>query len=260
MQQSFEIKNVVFGGEKPVVCVPVAVQSREEILAEIAKLAKENVRMVEWRVDCFDGAEDEEAVRRLLQEIGPLVGQMVFLFTFRSVCQGGHLKIPEKKILRLNEIAAKSQVVDIIDLEFFEATFPLKEIRRFQKMGVKIIASHHDFEATPEDGIIRMLLTKMMEGNADIVKLAVMPKDFHDVLRLMSMTAKVKEMYPGLPVVTMAMGKIGMLSRIGGETFGSCITFGASARASAPGQIPYRDLERIVDLLHKCGQSGEIGV
>ena len=51
----------------------------------------------------------------------------------------------EWKILKLNELAAKSGCADLIDLEFFEATKPEKEIRRFQRMGVRVIASHHEF-------------------------------------------------------------------------------------------------------------------
>jgi len=251
MQQPFIIKNVAFGVGKPAVCVPVMEQDREEIFQKITELVKENVQMIEWRADWFRYVENEDAVRALLEEIRPLVENTVFLFTFRSRKQGGNSGLAEKKILRLNEIAAKSQAVDIIDLEFFEATFPLKEIRRFQKMGVKIIASHHDFDGTPAESIMRMLLTKMKEGNADIVKLAVMPQNTEDVLRLLAVTADMKKSYPGLPVVTMAMGNVGVISRICGETFGSCITFGAAGRTSAPGQINYKELETILELLHK---------
>ena len=65
------------------------------------------------------------------------------------------------KILKLNELAAKSGCADLIDLEFFEATKPEKEIRRFQRMGVRVIASHHDFDETPDDRILRMLMEQM---------------------------------------------------------------------------------------------------
>lgn len=255
MQQPFTIKNVTFGEGKPVVCVPVTEQEDEDILQKIAELVKENVRMIEWRVDWFRYVDDEDAVSALLQKIRPLVKETVFLFTFRSRKQGGNSGIAEKKILKLNEIAAKSQAVDLIDLEFFEATFPLKEIRRFQKMGVRIIASHHDFDGTPAEGIMKMLLTKMKEGNADIVKLAVMPQNTEDVLRLLTITSDMKKSFPGLPVVTMAMGTAGMVSRISGETFGSCITFGSAGKTSAPGQMDHKELEIILDLLHRSKEA-----
>ena len=78
----------------------------------------------------------------------------------------------EWKILKLNELAAKSGCADLIDLEFFEATKPEKEIRRFQRMGVRVIASHHDFDETPDDRILRMLMEQMQQGGADVAKLA----------------------------------------------------------------------------------------
>ena len=42
-------------------------------------------------------------------------------------------------------------------------------------MGVYVIASHHDFEQTPDPEVIRMLLEQIRESGADVVKLAVMP-------------------------------------------------------------------------------------
>ena len=44
----------------------------------------------------------------------------------------------------------------------------------------------------------------------------------------------------------MAMGEIGVVSRVVGKTFGSAITFGCAAKASAPGQIAARDLKEIL--------------
>ncbi len=140
----------------------------------------------------------------------------------------------EWKILKLNETVAKSGCADMIDLEFFEATKPEKEIRRFQRMGVRVIASHHDFDATPDDRILRMLMEQMQQGGADVAKLAVMPQSADDVVRLLKLTNDMKQKYPTLPVVTMSMGALGVVSRMAGEIFGSCITFGAVGETSAP--------------------------
>lgn len=52
-----------------------------------------------------------------------------------------------------------------------------------------------------------------------------------------------------IPFITISMGKLGAVSRICGETFGSCITFGAGTDASAPGQIPATQLRKILELL-----------
>ena len=55
--------------------------------------------------------------------------------------------------------------------------------------------------------------------------------------------------YPNQLLITMSMGKLGMVSRISGELFGSCVTFAAGKKASAPGQIAMDDLKNILQIL-----------
>lgn len=49
------------------------------------------------------------------------------------------------------------------------------------------------------------------------------------------------------PVITMAMGPLGKISRVCGQAFGSCMTFGAGKSASAPGQLGAEDLRAILE-------------
>lgn len=251
MQKPFEVKGQMIGGERPVVCVPVTEYESEDIVEKIRRLTEKKVQMIEWRADCFSGAAEPDRVRQVLEQIRPLVQETVMLFTFRTKKQGGKGTLPEKQILYLNEIAAKSGCMDLIDLEFFEAARPEKEIRRFQRMGVHVIASHHDFDGTPDDRILHMLLDQMQQGGADVAKLAVMPRDADDVIRLLKVTNDIKRKYPSLPLVTMSMEGLGVISRVAGEVFGSCITFGADGAVSAPGQMQMERLTAVLDALHE---------
>jgi 3-dehydroquinate dehydratase-1 len=97
---------------------------------------------------------------------------------------------------------------------------------------------------------MQMLLERMAESDADIVKLAVMPQSREDVLSLLAETGSFHETYPDQPLITMSMGALGVVSRIAGETFGSCVTFGAGNQASAPGQMPMDELEKILNAIH----------
>ena len=72
-----------------------------------------------------------------------------------------------------------------------------------------------------------------------------MPKKPKDVLRLMSMTEEKNRQAP-CPLVTMAMGDLGRISRVSGKLTGSAMTFGTVGGASAPGQLPVEDLRRII--------------
>lgn len=251
MQTPFEIKGIRIGDGRPVICVPIVESQADQIIEKIRILTEKKVQMIEWRVDCFAQVKDPSRVKEVLEAVRPYLEHTVFLFTIRTKHQGGNLSMEEKKILWLNEIAARSGCVDMIDLEFFEATRPEREIRRFQRMGVRIIASHHDFDATPDDRILHMLMDQMQQGGADVAKLAVMPQEKEDVLRLLKLTSDTRSKYPSLPVVTMSMGGLGTISRISGELFGSCITFGADGAVSAPGQLPMDKLGEILDILHE---------
>ena len=154
-------------------------------------------------------------------------------------------------IYDIHQVAAESDVVDFIDVEYFEAKNPQKEIAMLQEMGVYVIASHHDFEQTPDPEVIRMLLEQIRESGADVVKLAVMPQNMWDVLHLLEETNRFHENHPDHPLITMSMGAKGGISRVAGEFFGSCVTFGAGGQASAPGQLPVKQLEEILHILHQ---------
>ena len=52
-------------------------------------------------------------------------------------------------------------------------------------------------------------------------------------------------------MISMSMGKMGMISRLCGESFGSAMTFAAHKKASAPGQMEMSEVKDILDKLHE---------
>lgn len=249
-----KVKNKLIGSGKPLVCISVIEKQKDGVIAEVKRLIAKGAKMIEWRVDYFEGVNSPNAVREVLSEMKNLMGDTILVFTFRSKEQGGECSLPNSKISDLHEVAAESKVVDFIDVEYFYTDDADAEIYKLQKMGTKVITSHHDFHETPLSDVLFMLLEQMNHSDADIVKLAMMPNTTEDVLRLLEETNHFHNRYPNKPLITMAMGKLGMISRISGETFGSCVTFGAGKTASAPGQIEMSKLEMILDVL-----SGEQG-
>lgn len=244
-----KVKNKIIGQGKPLVCVSVMDAQKEDIINEVERLVGKNVEMIEWRVDAFEGVKSLNAVREVLSELKPLVEDTILVFTFRSKEQGGMCSLESERIYDLHQVAAESKVVDFIDLEYFYTEDADVEIYTLQKMGAKVITSHHDFHETPSQDVIYMLLEQMKHSNADIIKLAVMPKTADDVLCLLSETNSFHNRYPNQPFITMSMGKLGTISRVCGEIFGSCVTFGAGKNASAPGQISMEKMEDILDVL-----------
>lgn len=254
MKKEIVIKGKKIGEGKPVICVPVTETRKDKILKEVSLLVGKGTEMIEWRVDFFEACEDLNAVREVLESLKMVLVHTIFLFTFRTKKQGGNREIEEEKLVDLYEVAAESECVDLIDLEFFELNRPIQEIRHLQKKGVKIIASHHDFDETPQIEVMDMLIQRMAMGGADIVKLAVMPNDIQDVLNLLQITNQFHQMKESIPIITMSMGKMGMVSRLCGETFGSCVTFGAREKTSAPGQMQMDELEQVLRIIHESGK------
>ena len=56
--------------------------------------------------------------------------------------------------------------------------------------------------------------------------------------------------YADRPIITMSMAGLGSISRIACEAFGSCLTFGSGAQASAPGQIGAAKLHQALQIVH----------
>ncbi len=256
MWNSLEIKGVRFGDGRPVICVPVVEREREDIATRVRTLTERGVQMIEWRADRFSGIGEPDALRAVLEDLRPITRDVVLLFTIRTEKQGGCATLSESGILHACEIAAKSGSIDLVDLEYFEREKPEREIRRLQQAGVRVIASHHDFQSTPDDVILTKLMEQLLASGADIAKLAVMPQSPGDVIRLLRRTSDTKQIDPDCRIITIAMGDLGVVSRVCGETFGSCVTFGADGEGSAPGQMQADTLAVILDALHSSKMVG----
>ena len=244
------IKGKEIGAGRPCVCVPVMGREKAAIVEEIIALTKSQTDIIEWRVDAFSDYLNFNEVRDVLQAVAPHLSEKIFLYTFRTKLQGGFGDVTAEQLDDIHDIGAESKVVDLLDLEFFAEEFPVIKILSLQEKGVKIVASHHDFEETPERDVMKMLLERMCAGNADIVKIAVMPQDEEDVLSLLAVTNEFYKENPDTPIISMSMGKLGMMSRLCGETFGSCVTFAANKETSAPGQMSMGKVIEIIDFLH----------
>lgn len=249
MKNDLVIKGIKIGEGKPLICVPVMGDKKEIIIEQVSRLVNMKVKMIEWRIDAFEGVDNHESVKEVLEDLRALTRNTILVYTYRSAAQGGIGNASGDEIAQLYTIGAESDVVDLVDVEFFANDNAAKLIKELKKAGGSIIASHHDFKETPDENIMRMLLDEMYEGGADIVKLAVMPQKASDVISLMKLTEEFHERHPEGLIITMSMGALGMVSRIAGQLSGSCVTFGAGEVASAPGQLPFSKLDEILTMI-----------
>ena len=247
-----QVKNTVIGEGRPKICVPIVGKTKTDILEEAKKITSLPVDVVEWRVDWYEDIFDFTKTEATMQALREVLGEMPILFTFRTSKEGGEKAIETEAYVELNQNAAKTGLIDLVDVEAFTGDEAVKAVvETAHANGVKMIASNHDFHKTPAKEEIVSRLRKMQELGADIPKIAVMPQNKKDVLTLLSATEEMASEYADRPIITMSMSGTGVISRLCGEVFGSALTFGAAKKASAPGQAAVNDLNNMLQFLHE---------
>ena len=248
-----KVRNTVIGEGMPKICIPIVGTDKEGILKEARAITELPADVVEWRVDWFDDVFDFSKVEDVLRELREVLGDLALLMTFRTSKEGGEKAIDAADYAELNIKAAETGLVDMVDVEVFTGDDIVKQIvEGAHAAGVKVVASNHDFDKTPDKDDIVGRLRKMQDLGADIPKIAVMPQNKKDVLTLLAATEEMASEYADRPIVTMSMAGTGVISRLSGEVFGSALTFGAAAKASAPGQMGAVELKEALTLLHNA--------
>ena len=251
MNNYVEIKNIKIGDGIPKICVPIVGQNENDIITAAKEIQKVKHDLVEWRVDYFKDVTNPDSVNNVLASLNSILENTPILFTFRTRAEGGEMDLPKESYLQINLEAIKNGGIDLIDVELFTGEDLVKTIiEEAHAKDIKVVVSNHDFERTPSKKELVTRMQRMQNLGADIPKLAVMPVDKSDVLTLLSATDEMYANYADRPIVTMAMGKNGMISRICGEFFGSAITFGSVTESSAPGHIPAAELSMLLTILH----------
>ena len=247
-----KVRSIEIGSGIPKICVPIVGITKEDILEEAKNIKTINADVVEWRVDWYEDIFNFDKVEETLVELRRELEDIPLLFTFRTSKEGGEKEIEVKEYVELNQKAAKTGNVDLVDVEAFTGDEAVKAVIEVAHAhGIKVVASNHDFHKTPSQEEIVSRLRKMQELGADIPKIAVMPQNKKDVLTLLAATEEMVSEYADRPIITMSMAGTGVISRLCGEVFGSALTFGAAKKASAPGQMEVKDLETVLGLLHK---------
>ncbi|MBL1229120.1 type I 3-dehydroquinate dehydratase [Enterococcus sp. BWB1-3] len=245
-----KVKNITLGEGKPKIIVPLVGKTKSDVLAEARRLNNLDCDLAEWRIDFYEDVADFQAVAELSKEVAEVLQEKPLLVTFRTKKEGGEREFSDEDYFAVYQTVIESGQLDLLDVELFMDHEKVQNlIAQAHAKGIKIVMCNHDFDKTPEKGEIVQRLRSMQEKHADICKIAVMPQSAADVLTLLEATNEMKTKYADRPIVTMSMGQLGMVSRLTGEVFGSAMTFGAAAQASAPGQVPVAVLREMLETL-----------
>ena len=272
-------------GGLPAVAVSLTGQSLAHARAQARSAIGAGADVLELRVDLLeeagalaapdplDAATAAAQVLECLRGLGEVIDAdgadagagAALLLTCRTAAEGGRAHLDDAAygaLLRsvLDGLAdwAPERRPAAIDVEVQRGCLPGVS-EQAHGLGIDVVASFHDFEATPADEVLEEVLARMAREGADLAKIAVWPTSADDVARLLGVCARAtagagEGADLGVPVAAMSMGALGAVSRVA-PAFGSALTFAVvpdeqgQARASAPGQLPIQDVRRCLELL-----------
>jgi 3-dehydroquinate dehydratase/shikimate dehydrogenase len=154
------------------------------------------------------------------------------LLTCRAESEGGQWTDDDPR-RRRTLLEGVKRGYDYVDIEHRSG---LVDVMR-EKAGHGLVVSYHDLEGMPAD--LDTLYAEMCDRGADVVKIAVTPRSVADVGRVMAFARRAGER-GGTPLVPIAMGPMGIATRILSGRHGAPFTFASTSAGaeSAPGQLP----------------------
>ena len=238
---------------------------RVDLLEEVDALVAFTEAPSEAATDSMVVATAAAQVLECLRRMTDVIDATPLLLTCRTAAEGGRARLDDSGYSALlcsvlDELAGwePGRRPSAVDVEVQRGCL-LQVSEQAHGLGIDVVASFHDFKATPVDDVLEDVLSRMASEGADLAKIAVWPTGADDVARLLGVCARAAAAPGegtglGLPVAAMSMGALGAVSRVA-PVFGSALTFAVvpdeqgETQASAPGQLPIQDVRRCLELL-----------
>ncbi|AXR73557.1 type I 3-dehydroquinate dehydratase [Auritidibacter sp. NML130574] len=231
-----------FDAANPAIITPLMGSGRKQILGQAASIRAHpdfsSISVVEWRVDFYDKYAQPAKVTAVYEELIEFFGEVPVLATLRTSAEGGQADVSDQTYVQILTALATTPGAVILDIETARGT-AVEALDQAQAHNVATLGSYHDIEHTPSSFDILERLQTMGYRGYDLAKIAVMPNSPSDVIRIYEATYQAASVLTQ-PVISVAMGPLGVGSRLSGGVFGSAATFATLQGASAPGQVPVR--------------------
>ncbi|XLR44044.1 hypothetical protein S83_028704, partial [Arachis hypogaea] len=215
------------------VCAVMMAKSVEEALIVMWKAKEAGADLVEVRLDLLKNFNPSHHLQLLINN-----RPLPTLITYRPIWEGGQYDGDESKRQSTLRLAIELGS-DFVDVELKVAHEFYKSHGGKKHESVKIIVSSHNFENTPSIEELGNLAATIQSVGADIVKIATTALDITDSARVLQVLV-----HSQVPMIGIAMGEKGFMTRILSAKFGGFLTF-ASMEAgieSAAGQPCISDL------------------
>ena len=260
MTRTVRLGRAEIGAGAPAIVVPLVARDVAD-LAEQAAAARGAADVLEWRMDYTDDLSPEAVLAAGRALVQAADGTPV-LATYRTAAEGGARRLgtagPDAPQGRDHDYVARyrallaARLVDAVDIETALGDAVVAQVvAAAHEAGAVVVGSSHDTAGTPPTDQIVARLVGMADAGTDVCKVAVTPHSPDDVLTLLAASHAASRRLDQ-PLVTVAMGPLGVVTRLAGETFGSAATFGTVGPSSAPGQVDAVALRQVVDLVHRA--------
>ncbi|WP_125607792.1 type I 3-dehydroquinate dehydratase [Lapidilactobacillus bayanensis] len=214
-------------------------------LGLINDLQLQHQLLVEWRLDYWQNFSplSLQNGNRLLRQQLP---QAPLLITLRTAEEGGRSVL--NRVTYTQQLVTISQnldwdLLDIMPAQVADWTALKNELQKSAAQQL-IYSCHRLCTRTYWQNWCDLQWLSRLAANDEIIKLAVHAQTPQNSLDLLNATLKMRYQSPR-PLITMAMGSAGQITRQLGPIFGSTLSFGAlTAQGSAPGQLPLIQLDQ----------------
>ena len=223
---------------KPKICVSLSSKDPHELYRDAQRAEALSADIVEVRLDRlydYDG----------ISKIGRAV-KIPVIATNRPVSERGSLFRSESERLSMLMEAVEGGIA-YVDLESSTKNIG-QVVDTFRKANSKIILSHHDHSRTPKSSELKSTLVKLQKSKPDISKIVTTARSPEDNLTILGL---LRSTHATNPLVSFAMGRHGVWSRLLSPFYGAPFTYASLERGleTAPGQPSISELRQIYQML-----------
>jgi len=208
------------------------VEASEDIDVLLERASQKKPDLVEFR---FDRISDPAMLE--------IIGETKKEFKTIATDRGKRDSAARKKLLQ----AAVESGFDFVDVDL-EDKASHELIRALNDSKSELIVSYHNFSGTPSYDALSEILNKARLSGADVYKIITTAKHPRDNLTILSF---IESHVPTTRLVSFAMGRIGIPSRVLTTLYGAEFTFASLSEQSqtAEGQLSIDDLRKVWQIL-----------
>lgn len=255
-QSAARMGRVTLGEGMPKICVPVMGKTLQELACAAARARDAKADILELRIDSLSRTPDFETAGAACEAVRAQAMDIPLLFTLRTARDGGEGHTDAAAYEKLLCGVIDAGICEAVDCELSVGREAFARIaRRAGEAGVLLVGSSHEFGDIGDMERAEAWLLEQEALGAGVCKAAVMTKTDTQALEAALAFARAREKLT-IPMIGIAMGPAGTITRIGAACVGSCLTFGTAGAASAPGQIDARTLRRALEIVHSAAAEG----